>query len=105
MTITWKVEELDRELADGYVYQVHYSVNGDDGTYTSRAVGSIPLEKPETLIPFKDLTEETVIGWVKASLTKENADAITNVENALKNVIAEQKTPTRGKGLPWTTQA
>ena len=70
MTITWKVEELDRELADGYVYQVHYSVNGDDGTYTSRAVGSIPLEKPETLIPYKDLTEETIIGWVKASLNK-----------------------------------
>ena len=33
MTITWKVEQLDRELADGYVYQVHYSVNGNDGTY------------------------------------------------------------------------
>ena len=63
MTITWKVEQLDRELADGYVYQVHYSVNGNDGTYQTRAVGSIGLEKPETLVPFKDLTEETVIGW------------------------------------------
>ena len=105
MTITWKVEELDRELADGYVYQVHYSVNGDDGTYKSRAVGTLALEKPETLIPFKDLTEETIIGWVKTALTKENADAITNVETALKNVIAEQKTPTRGTGLPWTAQA
>ena len=101
MTITWKVEELDRELADGYVYQVHYSVNGDDGTYTSKAVGSLALEKPETLIPYKDLTEETIIGWVKALLTKENADAITNVETALNTVIAEQKTPTKGKGLPW----
>ena len=101
MTITWKVEELDRELADGYVYQVHYSVNGEDGTYKSRAVGSIPLEKPETLIAFKDLTEDKIIGWVKALLTKENADAITNVETALNNVIAEQKTPTKGKGLPW----
>ena len=61
MTITWKVEELDRELADGYVYQVHYSVNGDDGTYTSRAVGSIPLEKPETLIPYKDLLKKLLL--------------------------------------------
>ena len=101
MTITWKVEQLDRELADGYVYQVHYSVNGDDGTYTSRAVGSVGLEKPESLVAFKDLTEETVIGWVKAKLTGENADAISNVETALNKVIAEQKTPTKGKGLPW----
>ena len=101
MTITWKVEQLDRELADGYVYQVHYSVNGDDGTYTSRAVGSVGLEKPESLVPFKDLTEETVIGWVKAKLTGENADAISNVETAINKVIAEQKTPTKGQGLPW----
>ena len=105
MTITWKVEQLDRELADGYVYQVHYSVNGDDGTYTSRAVGVLGFEKPETLIPFKDLTEETVIGWVKDKLTADNADAITNVEAAITAAIAEQKTPTRGQGVPWATQA
>ena len=104
MTITWKVEQLDRELADGYVYQVHYSVNGDDGTYQTRAVGSLGLEKPETLIPFKDLTEETVIGWVKAKVTAENADAIKNIEDAITANIAEQKTPTRGQGLPWTPQ-
>ena len=75
---------------------------GDDGTYTSRAVGSIPLEKPETLIPYKDLTEETVISWVKAKLTAENADAITNVEAAITAGITEQKTPTKGQGLPWS---
>ena len=102
MTITWKVEQLDRELADGYVYQVHYSVNGDDGTYQARAVGSIGLEKPETLVPFKDLTEETVIGWVKTKLTAENADAIKNIEDAITANITEQKTPTKGQGLPWS---
>ena len=102
MTITWKVEQLDRELADGYVYQVHYSVNGDDGTYTSRAVGVLGFEKPETIIPFKDLTEETVIGWVKAKITAENADAIKNIEDALTATITEQKTPTKGQGLPWS---
>ena len=102
MTITWKVEELDRELADGYVYQVHYSVNGDDGTYQTRAVGSIGLEKPETLVAFKDLTEETVIGWVKAKITADNADAVKNIEAAITENITEQKTPTKGQGLPWS---
>ena len=104
MAITWKVEQLDRELADGYVYQVHYSVNGEDGTYQTRAVGSLGLEKPETLVPFKDLTEETVIGWVKAKLTAENADEIKNIEYAITAGIAEQKTPTKGSGVPWTVQ-
>ncbi len=105
MTITWKVEQLDRELADGYVYQVHYSVNGSDGTYEQRAVGSIGLEKPETLVPFKDLTEETVIGWVKDKITAENADGIANVEAAITAALAELKTPTRGTGVPWEVQA
>ena len=49
-------------------------------------------------------TEETVIGWVKSKLTAENADAIQNIESAINGVIAEQKTPTRGQGLPWTPQ-
>ena len=102
MTITWKVEQLDRELADGYVYQVHYSVNGDDGTYQTRAIGTVNLEKPETLVAFKDLTEETVIGWVKAKLTAENADAIKNIEAAITAALTEQKTPTKGQGLPWS---
>ena len=102
MKITWKVEQLDRELADGYVYQVHYSVNGEDGTYQTRAVGSLGLEKPETLVAYKDLTEETIIGWLKAKLTAENADAITNIEAAITAGITEQKTPTKGQGLPWS---
>ena len=102
MTITWKVEQLDRELADGYVYQVHYSVNGDDGTYQTRAIGTVNLEKPETLVAFKDLTEETVIGWVKAKITADNADAVKNIEAAITAAITEQKTPTKGQGLPWS---
>ena len=102
MKITWKVEQLDRELANGYVYQVHYSVSGEDGTYSTRAVGSLGLEKPETLVAFKDLTEETVIGWVKTKLKAENADAVKNIENAITANITEQKTPTVGQGLPWS---
>ena len=111
MTITWKVEELDRELADGYVYQVHYSVNGDDCTYTSRAVGSIPLEKPETLIPYKDLTESTVIEWIKARIDEIAADpqrpgfTVAQIETALDQQIAEQATPTYGTGTPWAGEA
>ena len=68
ITKTWEVNTLQRELADGYVNKVIYRVNGTDGTYSTRATGSVDLEKPETLIPYKDLTEETVIGWVKAKL-------------------------------------
>ena len=102
MTTTWTIAQLDRELADGYVYTVHYRVDATDGTYSAGAYGSVGLEKPETLVPYKDLTSDVVVGWVKEKLIAENSDAVTKIEAALAARIAEQKTPTVGSGLPWS---
>ena len=102
MTTTWKIAQLDRELADGYVYTVHYTVDATDGTYSSGAYGSIGLEKPDTLVPYKDLTSDVVVGWVKAKLDAEQAGTVAKVEAALAAQIAEQKTPTVGTGTPWS---
>ena len=102
MTTTWTIAQLDRELADGYVNTVHYRVDATDGTYSSGAYGSVGLEKPDTLVPYKDLTSDVVVGWVKAKLIAENSDAVTKIESALAANIAEQKTPTVGSGIPWS---
>ena len=100
-TKTWEVNTLQRELADGYVNKVIYRVKGSDGTYETRATGEVDLEKPETLIPYKDLTEEKVIGWVKAKLDAENAGTVARIEAAIDENIKLQKTPTHGVGKPW----
>ena len=97
ITKTWEVNTLQRELADGYVNKVIYRVNGTDGIYQTRATGEVDLEKPETLIPYKDLTEETVIGWVKAKLGSE----VATIEKLIDENIALQKTPVHGTGKPW----
>ena len=102
MTTTWTIAQLDRELADGYVYTVHYRVDATDGTYSAGAYGSVGLEKPDTLVAYKDLTSDVVIGWVKAKLDAEEAGTVSNIETALAANIAEQKTPTVGKGIPWS---
>tara|TARA_R100000234_G_C4979475_1_gene170097 strand:- start:272 stop:583 length:312 start_codon:yes stop_codon:yes gene_type:complete len=101
-TKTWEVNTLQRELADGYVNKVIYRVNGTDGTYTTRATGEVDLPKPETLIPYGDLTETTVIGWVKAKLDADNAGTVAKIEAAIDANIAEQKTPVYGVGKPWS---
>jgi len=101
ITKTWEVNTLQRELSDGYVNKVIYRVKGSDGTYETRATGEVDLEKPETLIPYKDLTEEKVIGWVKAKLDAENAGTVANIEAAIDANIAAQKTPVYGTGKPW----
>ena len=102
ITTTWTIAQLDRELADGYVNTVHYRVDATDGTYEAGAYGSVGLEKPETLVPYKDLTSNTVVGWVKAKLNSEDSEAVAKIEAALAANIAEQKTPTTGTGLPWS---
>ena len=72
ITKTWEINTLERELADGYVKKVIYRVIGIDGSEEkARATGEVELEKPETLVPYKDLTESTVLGWVKAKLNTE----------------------------------
>ena len=97
---TWKAAQLERETEDGFVFVVHYTVNADDGTYTSGAYGSLGLERPENLVPFSQLTEETVVGWVKEKFGEEK---VTEIEAALQSQIEEQKHPSKAAGVPWAS--
>ena len=99
ITKTWEVNTLERELADGYVKKVIYRVKGIDGEEEkARATGEVQLEKPETLIPYKDLTESTVLGWVK---TKLGTDEVATIEKLLEDEIALINTPVTATGKPW----
>jgi len=101
-TTTWKITTLERELADGYVKKVIYNVIAEDGTYKFTGSGELLLPKPDTLVPYADLTEETVVGWVKAKLEAEKAGNVARIEEAVVNGVNEQKTPTTGVGKPWS---
>jgi hypothetical protein len=98
-TFTWNIANLERETSDGYVYVAHYVVNAADGTYSAGAYGSLGLERGDTLVPFADLTEATVVGWVKEKLT---AEKVTEIEAALQAQLDEQRQPTKAGGLPWS---
>ena len=100
--VTWTVNQLERNTADGAVFQVHYSVDAvsGDGVYRTGAYGSIGLEQPdpETMVPYSELTPELVLQWVKNKL---GADSVDAVINALEQQISEQRQPTKATGLPW----
>ena len=100
-TFTWTINQLERETADGFVFTAHYSVNAADDTYSSGAYGSIGFERPDTLIPFSDLTEEIVIGWVKEKIGGD--EKVQEIQAALQAQLDEQRTPTKASGLPWST--
>jgi hypothetical protein len=96
---TWAIANLERETADGFVFTAHYTVNANDGTYSSGAYGSIGFQRPENLIPFADLTEELVVGWVKEALGGD--EKVAGIEAALQAQIDEQRAPSKAAGVPW----
>jgi len=96
-TVTWGIANLDRNLADGKVTAVHWTVNADDGTYSAGAYGSIGLDG-EIDTPFKDLTPDIVIGWVKSHFGE---DKVAEIQNALFDQLQAQREPKTGSGLPW----
>ena len=98
-TFTWAIAQLERETADGYVFTAHYTVNAADGTYTAGAYGSVGFERPETLVPYADLQEEQVIGWVKEALGGD--EKVTEIQAALQAQLDEQRNPSKASGKPW----
>jgi hypothetical protein len=98
-TFTWAIANLERETADGFVMTAHYTVSAADDAYSSSAYGSIGFERPESLIPFADLTEDLVVGWVKEALGGD--EKVAEIEAALQSQINEQRTPTKASGKPW----
>jgi hypothetical protein len=97
-TFTWHIANLERETADGFVMTAHYTVTAEDGTYSSGAYGSLGFERPDKLIPYADLTEEMVIGWVKDAF---GAEKVTEIEAALQAQLDDQRHPSKASGMPW----
>jgi hypothetical protein len=97
---TWKIAQLERETADGFVFTSHYTVDANDGTYSAGAYGSVGFERPENLIPFADLTEELVVSWTKEALGGD--EKVAEIQAALQAQLDEQRHPSKAAGLPWS---
>ena len=95
---TWKIANLERETSDGFVFTAHYTVDAKDDTYSAGAYGSIGFERPDNLIPFADLNEGEVVGWVLQALGDEK---VASVCEALQGQLDEQRNPSKAAGVPW----
>ena len=100
-TKTWKISTLERELSDGYVSKAAYSCDGKDGEYEWSDVGSVDLPRPSSLVPYADLTETVVIGWVKAKLDADKAGSVAAIEANVETTVNNLKPPTTSAGVPW----
>ena len=95
MTITWKISTLDREVSNGFVTTAHWSATAVDGDYTASTYSTVSWAEGTPTIPYANLTEATVLGWVWESVDKAATEA------SLEAQIALQKNPVVASGTPW----
>jgi hypothetical protein len=104
---TWNVTQLYTQTIDGkedYVVLANCVTIGVDGEYTASVPNVIEFSTEEvtTFIPYADLTEEIVVGWIKEVLGEEGVLAI---EESIADQIAMQKNPPvtpEITPLPWS---
>ena len=82
-----------------YVVNVLWKVTGVDGQYTSSIDGNTQFtsQQGSTFVPYQDLTEATVLGWIPAEQT---ASAQACVQGQLDSLANPPVSP-QNTALPW----
>ena len=90
----WKVSEI--QATDGLITSAKYYVSTEDNGYFADTEGYWHFTEPTLSIPFEQVTEEIVIGWIQA----ESAGAI---EQRLQEQITAMKVAKKVVA-PWLPQ-
>ena len=107
-TYTWKVTNLYTENIEGkedYVVTAIYDLVGTDGTYSAELTSNIAqfsTEDTGTFIPYADLTEIIVIGWIQETL---GVNGVVSLEACIQGQIDSQINPPQvpvNTKLPWS---
>lgn len=94
----WSISNLESDTETGGVITVHWRCTAADGEHSGSSYGTCgftPDSTADSYVAYDSLTEETVIGWVKADV---DADAI---EASIASQIADSKAPAITTGVPW----
>ena len=99
ISYTWRINQLERDVADDYVTIVHYGVDAVDGDHSQGAYGTVAFDKANSPSSnaYDSLDEAIVLNWVYSSIDK------AKVEEAIAERVALLVTPVSTVGMPWST--
>jgi hypothetical protein len=84
-----------------YVVNVLWTITGVDGEYTASINGNTQFDSsqaPETFIPYDQLTQSIVIGWIPANQIESAQACVQGQLDSMANPpVSPENTP-----LPWT---
>lgn len=99
-SLKFTVNSVERETLDDFIFKIEFFVSLENVETKTivHILDSINLTRPDTLIPFKDLDEDTLVTWIKQSL---GLDKLKALEEELKNKLNKIENSTTAFGLPW----
>jgi hypothetical protein len=115
ITNTWSVTNMQRTDADGAVFLIYWSMvaaSDGDPSYTASEGGKLrttPDASAPDFIPYADLTEADVLGWVYNSLitgdeTAAEAKARVEADRTAKVQKQIDAAATTATGMPWAAE-
>lgn len=106
--INWTIRQLERHIVNGIVTRIYWKCEVVDGMFSAAAQDVITIcddlstvdTNAETFIQFQNLTEETLVEWVKAQIGEQE---VTDIVSGLTYNIDIQKDYATNfvYGLPW----
>lgn len=109
ITTQWSVNNMTHQEADGGVITVYWSCVASSDGYTATEGGKLRCEPDPSspdFIPYADLTESDVLGWVYADLaegeeTPEEAKARIEANRTEKVQGQIDRASSQSSGVPW----
>ena len=103
MAITWKINNLDRDLTQGdnenIITTIHWRASDADADgNTGSSYGSVGVTLVGTPTAYADVTEAMAIGWAKDAL---GAEQVTSIEESITSEIDARANPVTASGVPF----
>jgi hypothetical protein len=98
MNITWTIQNLTRDLSNGFVVNVAWACTAEQDGKSAFHGGTTAYENnpdASNFVPYENLTEATVLGWVWEAVDK------AEIEATLTAKVEKQLKPTTANGMPW----
>ena len=107
ITYTWTVDSMSvlQTPDPDYVVIAQWTCAGTDGTNTADigGVSTFTSDQEGTFIPYADLTEVIVLGWISTDLGEDGVSNIeATVEGQINSIVTPPVSPT-AEPLPWST--
>ena len=95
---TWKILEVSAK--DGVITHARYHVTATQDDKSVETEGNWYFECPTAKVPFLEVTEEMIVGWIEADAVKDGDNHIKKgVENQIKALKSHKPVP-----APWMPQ-